>query len=132
MKCWRSFSWSRQNVCAAKENSGERFKMSKRCGTCFFPTGRSRENPAHRHTREHACQMAGGIRAQKAVCRDGHGSGNCDHQNKRRQDAARTADADWRQGSIYQGTGGRSEEHTSELQSRFDLVCRLLLEKKKK
>src|SRR5438105_5220914 len=28
--------------------------------------------------------------------------------------------------------GGRSEEHTSELQSRVDLVCRLLLEKKKK
>src|SRR5437868_15388780 len=28
--------------------------------------------------------------------------------------------------------GRRSEEHTSELQSRFDLVCRLLLEKKKK
>src|SRR5206468_10335817 len=27
---------------------------------------------------------------------------------------------------------GRSEEHTSELQSRSDLVCRLLLEKKKK
>src|SRR5699024_11542422 len=26
----------------------------------------------------------------------------------------------------------RSEEHTSELQSRFDLVCRLLLEKQKK
>src|SRR2546421_6560047 len=37
------------------------------------------------------------------------------------------------------GSGGigrrdppRSEEHTSELQSRSDLVCRLLLEKKKK
>src|SRR5438105_11797222 len=28
--------------------------------------------------------------------------------------------------------GARSEEHTSELQSRVDLVCRLLLEKKKK
>src|SRR2546428_13381720 len=28
--------------------------------------------------------------------------------------------------------GRRSEEHTSELQSRSDLVCRLLLEKKKK
>src|SRR5438105_7305882 len=27
--------------------------------------------------------------------------------------------------------GSRSEEHTSELQSRVDLVCRLLLEKKK-
>src|SRR5438105_10513301 len=29
-------------------------------------------------------------------------------------------------------TSSRSEEHTSELQSRVDLVCRLLLEKKKK
>src|SRR5438874_10026954 len=29
------------------------------------------------------------------------------------------------------GRGSRSEEHTSELQSRRDLVCRLLLEKKK-
>src|SRR5699024_12228958 len=35
----------------------------------------------------------------------------------------------WR---LYPSTGSiRSEEHTSELQSRFDLVCRLLLEKKK-
>src|SRR6266496_1903783 len=30
------------------------------------------------------------------------------------------------------GAAHRSEEHTSELQSRRDLVCRLLLEKKKK
>src|SRR5207253_7374474 len=30
------------------------------------------------------------------------------------------------------GAGTRSEEHTSELQSRGHLVCRLLLEKKKK
>src|SRR5207249_2379597 len=36
-------------------------------------------------------------------------------------------------GLIAMETGThRSEEHTSELQSRFDLVCRLLLEKKKK
>src|SRR5699024_11860690 len=35
--------------------------------------------------------------------------------------------ADLRQGLRK---GLRSEEHTSELQSRFDLVCRLLLEKK--
>src|SRR5207249_10096728 len=38
-------------------------------------------------------------------------------------------------GSIYGSSRpprSRSEEHTSELQSRFDLVCRLLLEKKKK
>src|SRR5258707_6085804 len=32
---------------------------------------------------------------------------------------------------IGNGWGGRSEEHTSELQSRQYLVCRLLLEKKK-
>src|SRR5207249_9961231 len=32
----------------------------------------------------------------------------------------------------YHPSVHRSEEHTSELQSRFDLVCRLLLEKKKK
>src|SRR2546430_15766218 len=30
------------------------------------------------------------------------------------------------------GAAGRSEEHTSELQSQSNLVCRLLLEKKKK
>src|SRR5207249_9968005 len=34
--------------------------------------------------------------------------------------------AGFARGAVY-----RSEEHTSELQSRFDLVCRLLLEKKK-
>src|SRR5438105_5078590 len=31
-----------------------------------------------------------------------------------------------------EATASRSEEHTSELQSRVDLVCRLLLEKKKR
>src|SRR5690242_21579909 len=35
---------------------------------------------------------------------------------------------DWQGGEIP----GRSEEHTSELQSHVNLVCRLLLEKKKK
>src|SRR5699024_11858912 len=33
-------------------------------------------------------------------------------------------------GSSSFSSSSRSEEHTSELQSRFDLVCRLLLEKK--
>src|SRR2546429_5650375 len=33
---------------------------------------------------------------------------------------------------IHYHIGHRSEEHTSELQSRLHLVCRLLLEKKKK
>src|SRR5699024_11867273 len=35
-------------------------------------------------------------------------------------------------GLAEEGLRRRSEEHTSELQSRFDLVCRLLLEKKNK
>src|SRR6266513_3817198 len=34
-------------------------------------------------------------------------------------------------GETHRHRIARSEEHTSELQSRFDLVCRLLLEKKK-
>src|SRR2546427_4015366 len=33
---------------------------------------------------------------------------------------------------MMSGAGSRSEEHTSELQSQSNLVCRLLLEKKKK
>src|SRR2546428_4366141 len=35
-------------------------------------------------------------------------------------------------GHDWSWNDSRSEEHTSELQSRSDLVCRLLLEKKKK
>src|SRR3712207_7822910 len=51
----------------------------------------------------------------------------------RRPGARRTADRD---AAVHHprerrsGFGGRSEEHTSELQSRQYLVCRLLLEKK--
>src|SRR5947209_9928123 len=37
-----------------------------------------------------------------------------------------------RQAAVNAGLTARSEEHTSELQSRQYLVCRLLLEKKKK
>src|SRR2546430_12789052 len=38
----------------------------------------------------------------------------------------------WRPGSRSARSTRRSEEHTSELQSQSNLVCRLLLEKKKK
>src|SRR5439155_3124875 len=40
--------------------------------------------------------------------------------------------AEWQPGAKQLSAAGRSEEHTSELQSRGHLVCRLLLEKKKK
>src|SRR5256885_6017418 len=49
--------------------------------------------------------------------------------------SARFADGGWRfawAGDAESGTRTRSEEHTSELQSPCNLVCRLLLEKKKK
>src|SRR5256886_11420329 len=36
------------------------------------------------------------------------------------------------EGTVFTTAGVRSEEHTSELQSQSNLVCRLLLEKKKK
>src|SRR2546430_10859346 len=56
--------------------------------------------------------------------RSGHRAGPA-----RRGDLGGDADRGVRAG---RGTAGRSEEHTSELQSQSNLVCRLLLEKKKK
>src|SRR3712207_7211827 len=48
-------------------------------------------------------------------------------------DSHRAATRDVGESGVVDGDGGRcrSEEHTSELQSRQYLVCRLLLEKKK-
>src|SRR5438874_7683955 len=46
--------------------------------------------------------------------------------------ASRLAAAPRAQFAVAGSVSQRSEEHTSELQSRRDLVCRLLLEKKKK
>src|SRR2546422_1858359 len=51
---------------------------------------------------------------------------------RRVSDPARRRGEDARHHPALQGGEGRSEEHTSELQSRLHLVCRLLLEKKKK
>src|SRR6266496_5717212 len=45
---------------------------------------------------------------------------------------SRRRDRPWYPGTRRPDRPTRSEEHTSELQSRRDLVCRLLLEKKKK
>src|SRR3712207_7135954 len=65
------------------------------------PAGRERDDVAHR----------------------GEWGGRRDHAVAPRERGARRGGRDRR--------GGRSEEHTSELQSRQYLVCRLLLEKKK-
>src|SRR2546429_6178219 len=53
-----------------------------------------------------------------------------DAQGGKRVRCARAKGAHHAEGG--QPVGGRSEEHTSELQSRLHLVCRLLLEKKKR
>src|SRR2546427_1651006 len=53
--------------------------------------------------------------------------GIASHRNRRR----RSTRLKGRQGAARR-RAGRSEEHTSELQSQSNLVCRLLLEKKKK
>src|SRR5206468_10934913 len=63
----------------------------------------------------------------KARNRASHNAGTCqaEQQQHNREDKSKTSAALWL-------ARLRSEEHTSELQSRSDLVCRLLLEKKKK
>src|SRR5437870_6307350 len=53
-------------------------------------------------------------------------------RSRRRARAHRAGRADVFTGAAAVRLHGRSEEHTSELQSRGHLVCRLLLEKKKK
>src|SRR5439155_1999664 len=71
-------------------------------------TGRTRRRPAR----------APGCRATCAEARARGSSDGTARKSRRRCRAARARE--------------RSEEHTSELQSRGHLVCRLLLEKKKK
>src|SRR2546430_17700440 len=50
----------------------------------------------------------------------------------RHQNRILLAPRDYAQSNLDYESGWRSEEHTSELQSQSNLVCRLLLEKKKK
>src|SRR5438132_8369374 len=54
-----------------------------------------------------------------------------DRQSRRRTDLPPPANHPRRRQGARPGAALRSEEHTSELQSHSDLVCRLLLEKKK-
>src|SRR3989449_3204053 len=56
--------------------------------------------------------------------------GGHQHRPQSREKARRLYGGDHQRVALRHGA--RSEEHTSELQSRLHLVCRLLLEKKKK
>src|SRR2546430_4460451 len=64
------------------------------------------------------------VRDRRRVFGAGRAGDGAVLHDRRRRGAARTADL----GKLV--PGGRSEEHTSELQSQSNLVCRLLLEKK--
>src|SRR5438067_7097388 len=74
-------------------------------------------------SQERRCRLPEKIRARPHVRGDARKNGGEAGRRRARQ-AVRQAHGrrPWQ--------GPRSEEHTSELQSRFDLVCRLLLEKK--
>src|SRR3712207_8340684 len=69
---------------------------------------------------EHGEPVVPGRREQVARDEDARDEGHAVQEPVRRHDAQRPG-----------GRTARSEEHTSELQSRQYLVCRLLLEKKK-
>src|SRR5436305_11671809 len=66
----------------------------------------------------------------RALCPGGGPQGRSHPGDFRRRGDAQSADAG--DDDACRGGADRSEEHTSELQSRPHLVCRLLLEKKKK
>src|SRR3712207_7481901 len=66
------------------------------------------------------------FRSRKASSRERDAPSELERRRYPRADAGRSG------GAGAGGHRGRSEEHTSELQSRQYLVCRLLLEKKKK
>src|SRR5687768_17713566 len=68
------------------------------------------------------------------ICASGAACPRRDRSRAARRNAGRGRFAAGRPESSWGSSfaGRRSEEHTSELQSRLHLVCRLLLEKKKK
>src|SRR5438034_7374160 len=87
-----------------------------------FPTRRSSDLPTHH--RPHA-QRASHRPASEHECNT-----TCSVPSRTASSWRHVADR--QPGNSTVERGNRSEEHTSELQSHSDLVCRLLLEKKKK
>src|SRR5262249_61936621 len=72
------------------------------------------------------------FRSRQAAGRVRRGRGAHGDRRRRRDFLILRDRARLRAGRRPRGAGERSEEHTSELQSLTNLVCRLLLEKKKK
>src|SRR5207249_11293022 len=92
-----------------------------------FPTRRSSDlwPPPNSHrllALVSARRLARNLRARRPICQTGRKS-NCCRSTRVTGSTKPTV-------QHCTKLCGRSEEHTSELQSRFDLVCRLLREKK--
>src|SRR2546426_8570353 len=86
------------------------------------PDGRPRQ-AVHRRQTARRLPLAGPGRRRRAQADPRHPRAN----RRREREAGPARDA-----AHLRGLADRSEEHTSELQSPCNLVCRLLLEKKKK
>src|SRR5207247_5963079 len=87
--------------------------------TTLFRSGRERRRDRWRRDADGRLPLRRGVVGERGRA----GRGTCDGRDGGDRDGR------W----VCRGRRGllRSEEHTSELQSRVDLVCRLLLEKKK-
>src|SRR6266536_4051326 len=79
------------------------------------------EERCTRRWRVHSASRPARIRAHHSLCGDHTAAGGREYRGR-----------DLGHPGLPPRCRSRSEEHTSELQSRVDLVCRLLLEKKKK
>src|SRR5437773_8798405 len=119
-RCSRRRSSPPRTSCSARSRS-PRKSACTRTRTSRFWSFDGRADP---HTRRQAARCTGCTRRDATVAR-----------------GAAAPEDRGRAGPLHRGPGGgeeggrdrdRSEEHTSELQSHHDLVCRLLLEKKKK
>src|SRR5699024_11446747 len=97
------------------------------CPPSTFPTRRSSDLP------HQICLRCAGAFLRHHRSEHRRAEDDCPDRGKRR-----SAEPQWpracasvsRSDCVPPSRTDRSEEHTSELQSRFDLVCRLLLEKK--
>src|SRR5688572_30916665 len=94
---------------------------SRQPTSTIFPTRRSSDLAAKTNQRTHRA-------AQSPLQRKPGAEGNRGAVEGGKKRALRRAAGPWRP---HQRTLRRSEEHTSELQSQSNIVCRLLLEKKK-
>src|SRR5207249_8913691 len=104
---------------------------------------RARSAPAHRPLpavptrRSSDLSTRGSVTAPSSVGRPAGAAGRASARSRAERDAGGGGARPYTRGpsggksALAWRGGDRAEEHTSGLQSRFELVCRLLLEKKK-